>query len=403
MKRNLFSLILTLGIGVFAAAADFGLVIGGTGEYVSDTGGTGPGFTGTFSPWVSAALGKTLSLSVSGKLSVEYEYEHRAWAKPLLFELERTELSFRPAQKVYLTLGRQRFKDSGGIIASGLFDGASGSFGLGAARLTGAVFYTGLLSKKTAEILMSAEDLEAYRRPLNYGEPMTYFASRRILAHIGADFPGLTPRTALNLSLLAQYDLNSHANPLHSQYLELRYGLEAADTLRFTLAGTGALTEQGNAEARGNFAAALAADWDLPGALTDLVHAELRWGSGAVNRRIGPFTPVTSISQGNVFSPALTGLMNLRAAYTAGFRRTLSASAEAVCFWRTDLETLTDRELDSASKDRYLGTETRAALTWAVQSALRLSAGGGVFFPGGAFREDAGLRWNLSGGVILSL
>ena len=382
MKRKVLCLILTLNMGVFAAAADFGLVLNGTGEYVSDTGGKGPGFTGTFTPWVSAALGKTMSLYVSGKLSVEYEYEREAWAKPPLFELERTELNFRPVQTAYLTLGRQWVKDRGGMIVSGLFDGLQGSF----------------------EILMSAEDMEAYRRPLNYGDPASYFASRRVLTVMGADFPGLSPRSSLGFSVLAQFDLNGYeSEPLHSQYLELRYGLEAAGTLRFALTGIGALTERGKAENRANFAAACTVDWDLPGALTDMLQAELRWGSGAVNDRIGPFTPLCGGSQGFVFSSGLPGLMNVRAAYTAGFRRTVSAALGALCFWRTDLETFKDLELEGASIDRFLGTEVQGSLTWAPQTAFRLSAGAGVFFPGGAFREDAALRWKINGGIIVSL
>jgi hypothetical protein len=403
MKRKLLGLIFTLAAGGFAAAADFGLVLGGTGEYVSDTGGKGPGFTGTVTPWVSAALGKTQSLYVSGKLSVEYEYETGAWAKPLLFELERTELNFRPAQRVYLTLGRQRFTDAGGMIASGLFDGLHGSFGLGAARLTGGVFYTGFLYKKTAEILMNPEDFEAYLRPLDYGDPNSYFASRRLLTVLGAELPDIGSRISLAFSLLAQSDLNGYESPLHSQYLEVRSGFEAADTLRLTLTGIGALTEQGNADPQANFAAAGTAAWDLPGALTDMLQAELRWGSGAVNDRIGPFTPVSGGSQGFVFAPSLPGLMNVRAGYTAGFRRVVSVTAEAACFWRTDRETFNDGELDGASKDRFLGTEIQGSLIWAPQSPIRVNAGAGVFFPGGAFREGAALRWKINGGIIVSL
>jgi hypothetical protein len=190
---------------------------------------------------------------------------------------------------------------------------------------------------------------------------------------------------------------------LHTQYLETRFGLDAADTLRFTLTGIGGLEENQGADLRANFAAALAADWDMPGALTDMLSAELRWGSGAVNARIGPFIPVSGIAQGTVFTPALPGLMNARAAYTARPDRTLSLSAEAVFFWRTDTETFTDPELDNTSTDRFLGTELRGSLVWALQSALRLSAGGGIFFPGGALAEDAGIRWKVTAGIIVSL
>jgi hypothetical protein len=134
-----------------------------------------------------------------------------------------------------------------------------------------------------------------------------------------------------------------------------------------------------------------------------MVNAELRWGSGAVNDRIGPFLPVSGIAQGTVFTPTQPGLMKVRAAYTARPHRTVSLSVETAVFWRTDLETFTDTELNGLSTDRFLGTEVSGVLAWAFQSALRLNAGGGVFFPQGPFVEGAGIRWKVNGGIILSL
>lgn len=403
--ETLCFVLLILVFGGTLAAADFGLVLSPTGEYVSDTAGEGAGFTAAFTPWFSAALGQTMGLYLSGKAGVEYEYEHGAWAEPALVELERTELNFRPRQTVYLTLGRQRFKDSGEMIASGLFDGLSGSFGLGGPRLSLGAFYTGLLYKKTAKILMTPGDEEFYSRPLDYGDADTYFASRRVLVSAGFEIADMASRLSLALDALAQFDVNRYENdtPLHSQYLEARLDVDAADTLRFGLTGIGALAEREDEDARANFAGAFSLEWDLPGALPDMLSAELRWGGGAVDDRVGPFLPVSALSQGTVFTPALTGLMNLRAAYKARPHRTVSCSGEAVVFWRTDLETFRDAELDGASKDRFLGTELSGALVWAFQSALRFTAGAGVFFPGAAFAETAEIRWKISGGLILSL
>jgi hypothetical protein len=64
---------------------------------------------------------------------------------------------------------------------------------------------------------------------------------------------------------------------------------------------------------------------------------------------------------------------------------------------------LKDGELDSTSAERFLGGELYGQLIWAPQSALRFTAGGGVFFPGGAFVNSADPRWKVSGGVIISL
>jgi hypothetical protein len=402
MKRTLFCVILVLAAGFSAGASDFGLVLAGTGEYVSDTAGEGFGFTGSVTPWFSAALGEKANLYLSGKAVFEYEYEHEDWAWPPLFELERTELNYRPVPALNLILGRQRYRDSGGMIASGLFDGFSAGLGLDRARLSLGAFYTGFLYKKTAEITMTPEDLDRYMEPLNYGDPDTYFASRRVLLPLDIEFSDLASRLSLAFTLLTQVDVND-APALHTQYLETRFGVEALDTLRLALTGIGGLAENEGKDPKGHFAAAFGADWDVPGSLADMLSAEFRWGGGAVNDRVGSFTPVSGVAQGTVFSPALEALMDLRAAYTARPLDVLSFSLETVFFWRTDVETFTDTELDGASNDRFLGTELYGSLILAPQSALRLTAGAGAFFPGGAFVKDAGVRWNINTGVIFSL
>lgn len=402
IKQGLCLIILILAAGTPALAADFGLVLNAAGEYGFDTAGESLGFTGSATPWFSSALGGKAGLYLSGKVTFRYENASKLWASPFPVELERTELNFRPVQAFYMNLGRQHYRDNGGMILSGLFDGIYGSLGLGRARISLGGFYTGFLYKDTAEILMTAEDRDRRLRPLDYGDFTTYFASRRVLVPLDLEFPDLVSRLSLALTLLAQFDMND-APALHTQYLEARFGVDAADSLRFTLTGIGVLAENEGADLRANFAAALTADWDVPGALTDMLNAEFRWGSGAVNERFGPFIPVSGIAQGTVFTPALPGLMNARGSYTARFGRTFSLALEAVCFWRTDLETVKDGELNNASKDRFLGTELHGSLVWALQSALRLNAGGGIFFPGGAFVEDAGVRWKVNAGIIVSL
>jgi hypothetical protein len=401
-SKLLCSLILAVIICEGAAAADFGLVLSPEAEYVSDAAGEGFGFTGSLTPWFSAALGGKMGLYLSGKAAFEYEYESDEWAWPLVFELERTELNFRPIPALYLILGRQRYRDSGGMIAAGLFDGLSGSFSLGPARLSLGAFYTGFLYKETAKILMTPGDTENYSKSLDYGDPDTYFASRRILVPLDLEFSDLASRLSLALTLLGQFDVND-APARHTQYLATRFGVEALDSLRFNLTGIGALAEDEGEDALVHFAAAFGADWDLPGALTDMLTAEFRWGSGMVNDAVGSFRPVSGIPQGTVFTPGLEGLMNIRAVYTARPHRIVSLSAEGVVFWRTDEETFRDAELDGALKDRFLGTELSGALIVAPQSALRLTAGGGAFFPGNAFAEDADIRWKITMGIILSL
>jgi hypothetical protein len=403
MRRVFFAVTLTLILTGAAFSGDFGLVLNMAAEYASDAAGQGFVFSESIAPWYSKALGGKTNLYLSGKLTFEQGHNKDAW--PPVFELERTELNFRPSPAVYLTLGRQDFKDIGKMIASGFFDGFHGNFGFGRARFSLGAFYTGLLYKKTAEILMTMGDLEYYSRPLDYGDPASYFASRRLVAAAAGEFPDLTSRTSLAVSLLAQFDLNSYTgySALHGQYLETRFSLEAADSLRFFVTGVGGLAETEGADPAFNFAAALETNWEVPGAPPDMFSAELRWGSGAVNKAIRPFMPINGIAQGNIFAPTLSGLMNGRLSYTVRPVDVFSVSATAAIFFRTDLETFTDPELDGASKDRFLGGEIYGQIIWAPQSAIWMTAGAGVFLPGSAFSKEADPRGKVNVGFILSL
>jgi hypothetical protein len=401
IQLTLFFSVLILGVNATLYGADFGLALSTEGDYVSERGEGEPGFTGSLSPWFSAAIGESLSLYVSGKLS--FEYEEGSWVSPLLVELERTEFNFHPSPVWQVSLGRQRYRDYGGMIAGGLFDGLSASGGLGRFRLFAGAFYTGLLYKGTAEILMTASDRDRYAAPLEYGDFDTYFAPRRILIPLGIEFPDLSPRTSLSVLGLGQFDLNGKDDTLNTQYLEALIGFEANDALRLNLTTVGALGEAEGSDIQSHFAWALGADWDLPSGIPDMLSGELRWGSGAINESVAPFTPINTIAQGRVLSASLSGLMNAQLSYTARPNRSVTISAEAVGFWRTDVETFTDGELDGASEKRFLGVEGYGQAQWAPQSALRFNAGGGVFIPGGAFAPGTKARWKLNVGMIVSL
>jgi hypothetical protein len=397
VKKALLFIIFVAGIAAVAVAVDFGLIMDLEPEYVSDVDGETFTYTGNYLPWVSASVNEKTSFYTSARFASKSTYKDSQWVRDFSFELDRMEMNIRPTETAYLTFGRQRYRDNAGMVAAGSFDGFHGTFGLGRARIMGGVFFTGLLYKKTTEILLTGRDRE------NYQDSDVYFASHRMFMTAGGELPDLTSRMSLAVSVLAQFDLNEFGNAaLHSQYLEARYGLEATNTLRFTLTGIGGLMESGG-KTKGNLAAALAADWEIPGSLADMLSGELRWGSGAVNKAIGPFLPVTGIAQGLVFTPTLSGLMDGRISYSARPYNALSFSASATVFFRTDLETLVDPELDSLSKNRFLGGEFYGQCVWAPQSPLRMTLGGGVFLPLGAFIKNADPRWKISAGLIFSL
>jgi hypothetical protein len=335
-------------------------------------------------------------------------YEAEQWkpeSPPILAELGRFEISWQPLPNVNLEAGRVRYKDPAGFIAAGLFDGLNGSLVLGGIRLSAGAFYTGLLYKETAKIVMTEGDAENYVTPLEYSDPDSYFASRRIVVSAGAEFPDLTPRTTLALNLLAQFDLNPESdNPsLHTQYFSARYTAQLLDTLSVTASLVAAQAEIEDTASL-QFAAGAAADWDVPGNLRDSLHGEIRWSSGQVNDTVTAFAPISSIAQGQIFNPRLSAVMVLTAKYTARLHQTVSASAEGTYFVRTDGETLVGSEYP-ASSSRLLGGELYGGVLWAPMSDLVVTAGGGAFFPGwgDVFVSDAPLRWKLRAALIVSL
>ena len=157
VRAVLLCVILFCAIAVTAFAADFGLILGTEREYTDDLSPDGFSLRSTARPWVSVIFTETINLYLSGKMTFEYE-EKEEPPQSYLFEPERTELTLRPASALYLSLGRQNFRDPAGLIVSGLLDGAAFSLKLGPSRLSLGAWYTGLLYKETAKILLTPGD-----------------------------------------------------------------------------------------------------------------------------------------------------------------------------------------------------------------------------------------------------
>jgi hypothetical protein len=401
MKNRLCITLLFMSAAAFGA--DFGLILGTEGVYRDNLNPEDFSATASASPWVSSVLSGTTDLYVSGKMSFEYQ-EAEEPPELYFFEMERTELNLRPGPGIFLTLGRQRFEDSAGLVASGLFDGAGLSVNPGTGRLSLGAYYTGLLYKETAKILMTGGDAGRYAKPLDKKGLEGYFASRRVLLALTGEFPDLTSRAGLEVQALAQFDVNGGEDALHSQYLELRVNAEAADPLHLNFGGVGELA-RGTEQTAWSMAAFGGADLELPGALSDMVSAGLLWTSGRSGERIRAFTPVSGRDAGRVFEGGTGALGRAALSYRARPVKSFSLEAGAAYFIRTDLETLGDKDLDGASRSRLLGGEVYGALVWGPDPAFRLSAGGGAFFSGWgrAFREDAPVKWRADCGLIIAL
>jgi hypothetical protein len=99
--------------------------------------------------------------------------------------------------------------------------------------------------------------------------------------------------------------------------------------------------------------------------------------------------------------------MTIKANYTQSLLPTLSVSAEAGYFLRTDLEPPSDSYYYAYGEpDSYaLGLELFGSVIWAPLSDIQAVLNCGVFFPGAgdALYPDAPTRGKISLGLILSI
>jgi hypothetical protein len=410
-----FFLCLVLLRAASAGALDFGLALNQEAKVSNEATGSGRGDTGkgaffytpAASPWLSAPLGKGLSLYISGSIDFGYTGDFKgdsAWRSPAARpRLDRTELSWPVSPSLYFRLGRQRFQDPAGLVAAGLFDGLSAGFSAAGSRFSLGAWYTGLLSRDRADIIMTSRDQDEYEKPFAFDGG--YFASRRALVSFAWEKPGLGGLSSLALGVLAQFDLNGGDDWLHSQYLSARGDLRLPADLELQAGAVLGIEE--TPEWAVFFAGALDLTWTLPGAPDD--HLSLRglYSSPYRDERLRPLVPVSSAARGQVFSPALVGISVIRGAYTLRPRPPLSLTGEASYFIRTDTVSFRDnREPEKLKGEGYfLGGECYGTALWTPLPDLALTFGGGAFFPslGNAFADNTEIRWKAALGLILSL
>jgi hypothetical protein len=261
---------------------------------------------------------------------------------------------------------------------------------------------------------MTQAEQKSYETGLDYDDfADSYFAPRRLLIGINGEFPGIIARRdTFAVSLLGQFDLTDsgdssaagNAETIHSQYFVMRYIVPILN--RFELDTDGVLEILEDAEdlnrRRWAAAASVEAAWLPPTAIPDRLSLAYRWSSGKREdaEAARAFSPLSSVSQGNVLKAKLSGLSFFRGAYTARLHKNLSIETSALYFLRTDTTSFTDWELRSASP--FLGTELYMAASWVPVSDISFTLGGGTFLPGPAFRPEAKPRWLISLGSIVS-
>jgi hypothetical protein len=406
LLRSVLVLLFCLGIAPLVPAADFGLILDETLEAEgSDQSEGNLAWTQTAIPWFSYAPNLQFEFYLSLGFGLERTditnnttlEEAEKW-RPL-FQVNRSQLTWKPQSALMVEAGRVAYEDPLGRIASGFFDGAKASLNLGQNTLNIAALYSGLQFKERAKIVMTEGDMA------DYFDEDTYFASKRLLLSFfwQSRYPW-NRNITVDLGGLAQFDLrDDEAEKLHSQYAVGKISSFVFSALDIAAGGIFGVKEQGSGSAL-SFAGDLSAAFAFPGALNDRLSLSGYVSSGSEGRELRPYFPITAIAAGKVYTPSLTGLYTAELAYQLKPFDGLYLSAEGRYFWRTSRNIIPGTaELNNSDKDN-LGAEVWAAAVWMPLSDLSFTLQGGVFFPNGPVK-DAGtpLLWKATIGATLSL
>ena len=356
-------------------------------------------YTPSLTPWFSWNGGRGLSVYLSALLSLTYHnYSNNdvgGWDKPLLLpELSRFALSYRNP-RFAVEAGRIFYTDALGFTAAGLFDGLRFEAALPVGTLSAGAYYTGLLYKETAQILMTEADVVNYAEPWDWDTFSSYFASRRVFGAIRWDMP-LSEFNAFSFETVFQFDLNENDQALHTQYAQILFDFFFKNSTRLS---AGVLFEA--MEREENFAAALGLlvrlGMDIPGSLNDRLQITLECTSGSWNDTFAVFIPISSPAQGMIFPETTAGLGTASIDYNARISPSLYAGAALRYFTMT---------YDDPAVDGYLyGGEFWASLAWQPFEDVRLNLGGGMFFPGlgNVYSSDTGPMWKVRAVLSISL
>jgi hypothetical protein len=229
--------------------------------------------------------------------------------------------------------------------------------------------------------------------------PGAYFASRRVLASFRWDMP-LGEFNALSLEVLAQFGLNGDDEALHSQYGELQAEFFPASKLGVNAGVLFETMENGDGEFTAALGMLASLKTDIPGSLNDGLSVTMKFTSGQWNDAFTSFTPLNSPAQSMIFSKPLSGLALISADYTVKLPRYLFLDGALRYFIRTS-----NGDRKAAEDGGYMyGAELWASLVWQPLDDLRLSLGGGLFFPGlgNIYPADSG-AWKITTALTLSL
>ena len=378
-------------------SVDLGLVLDQTAG-VSGSGDTTTfDYTGTLIPWLSAFITANNEFYMSAGLNMDFKSD--TWT--FIPELLRTELSGRFNNGSF-NLGRMSYSDPLGFVADGLFDGARFAFDTRAGIFSLGAWYTGLLYKDRAKITMTAKDLELAGTDLDFSNfTDTYFAPKRIVAALGWEHPSIGNFARAKISALGQFDMTGE--DFNTQYFVGKLSLPGASVV-LDLGACLELKEESGEDLKTAIAGEASLAWLTPIPVYDRLMLLGRYSSGSTEA-MSAFVPVTTVGQGSILKPKLSGISIVSVDYAARLAQSFAMSVSSNYFIRTDGLTYLSYPVDQGTSEGYfLGNEFFAWLLWSPVSDLRINLGGGIFLPSmGNVAPEASNLWRVELNVILSL
>jgi len=409
MKKNycfLFILPLMFMLPAVLGAVDFSFI---TNQY-AEAGNQNTGeskfneYRADFLPGFSFLLGDTGNFTLSAKISV-IRQDELLWIP----ELQRTEFSWRWSN-AGLRVGRMNYSDPLGLIASGLFDGVQFEHNSKAGIFSIGAWYTGLLYKKTAYIIMKPEEQKAFSIPVDLADMNTYFASRRLLVSLDWEHLSVAQLLHLNAAITAQVDLpgDSSDDPneekYNSQYVTLK-AIIPVNSFTFEFGGSLEIAEEEDITT--GLAGDLGVFWKMPSDFNSRLSLTGYFNSGITEGIVKNFVPLTNKPYGDILKLKFPGITILGMSYSALFVPAFGITLNASHFVRNDFVTYKGYPLNTGKKDTYgvfLGTEFFAQLVWSPSSDLQINLEGGAFFPSlGNAAPGEKPQWRTDLSVIFAL
>jgi len=350
-------------------------------------------------PSISGLFGENSEYYISAGLEAAY-----LESMGFIPELLRTELIFR-LRALEIKAGRIYYSDPLDLIFSGIFDGARASYEsrFGSFYIGG--WYTGMIYKKRLNIEMTAADQELTNAPLNTDEySASYYAPKRLVAGLGWEHLSLGGEPSGSAALLGQFDFTD-GEAVNSQYVSAK-GILPFNEFSFSLGGGLQFVQQAGKFGTG-FMVEMGIDFMPKISPNNRLSFLARYASGK-SGGLDAFLPVTTVNQGYILGPKLSGITMLQIDYMAPLHDTLSVGISTSYFIRNDLKTYSGYPLSgeegSDNTGSFLGNEFFLRLMWKPFSDISVNLGGGVFLPSlGDVAPKADNIWRVELSVALLL